>query len=460
MKRCSISKIGVFLFLALLVPSGFLPVGVFAQSAATEVATASVASLTDGVTVHYYTTLHEALRASANTAAADDSPNEITILADIVLNEPLLIEDGVHLRLAAGNANVTIRRGDNNIKYPVIWVKGEGASLHLGKPGMEYALFIDGGYLDSGIEAHAPLAALSGPDAKLYMYDKVFLQNNYNNGDVSLSSYFENGGGVIIRTAGDLGNQQAQFVMKGGTIRGNTNNVPTYMAYGGAVQIVAYGIFIMEGGMIMDNTARVTGGGVAVGGRGTFKKTGGIIYGKNAPPGYRNTAVEGVGKTKTLGHAVRAAPGGDVFYYRNDTIAENDCLTYTGASRGGGTFGEGEKWDNSNKALWRRICIIIFTAFAIGIPVFLTVMRSVQKKQIEKLLMQNHAPEVNLENMGLSPREKDVCKLLLTALSLKQIAFTLKISYSGVNFHVKNIYGKLGFHSREELMVKMRADTQ
>jgi len=433
----------MYLFLAFIILF-CCPFGLFAQAI----------SLFDGLIMNYYATLHEAFE-NADPAATVNSPNEITIYTNIVLNEPLIIEDGIHIRLVTGNNDVTIQRGSSNIDHPVIWVKGEGASLFLGKPDMEYELFIDGGYLNNNIQAHAPLIALSGPDARLFMYDKVFLQNNYNNGDVSLSSYFENGGAVIIRTAGDLGDQQAMFVMSGGTIRGNTNDVQSYMAYGGAVQIVAYGIFIMENGVIMDNTARVTGGGVAVGGRGTFKKTGGIIYGKNAPEGFRNIAIEGVGTFKTYGHAVRAAPGGDVFYYRNDTVTENDNLSYIGAARGGGVFGENEKWDNSNRASRRIIFIIIVITLAIAIPVFLFVMKSVQKKQIEKLLLQNPAPEVNLEGKGLSPREKDVCKLLLTDLTIKQIAFTLKISYSTVNFHIKNLYQKLGFHSREELMTKL-----
>jgi hypothetical protein len=367
-----------YILFLIIMPLG-VSVGVFTPSVFAE----GVASRTDGSGVLYYTSLHDAVTAAADAAFGKsiEQPDKITLLADLVLNEPFIVDDGIHIKLVAGDRSVTIRRGENLIEYPVIWVRGENASLHLREPGMEFELFIDGGYLDSGIQAHAPLIALSGPDAKLFMYDKVFLQNNFNNGNVSLSSYFENGGGVIIRTAGDLGNQQAQFTMKGGTIRGNTNAVPTYMAYGGGVQIVAYGIFLMEGGVIMNNTANVTGGGVAVGGRGTFKKTGGIIYGKNAPAGFRNIAVEGVGSFKTFGHAVRSAPRGDVFYFRNDTVKENDNISYTGISTGDGVFGDGDKWDNSENAKRRKQLFIILSALALAIPVFMIVMRSVQKNK-------------------------------------------------------------------------------
>jgi DNA-binding CsgD family transcriptional regulator len=58
------------------------------------------------------------------------------------------------------------------------------------------------------------------------------------------------------------------------------------------------------------------------------------------------------------------------------------------------------------------------------------------------------------ENLGLSPREKEIFTLLLTDVPRKQIAHTLKISYSAVNFHVKNIYKKFGIQSRVELLTK------
>ena len=40
-------------------------------------------------------------------------------------------------------------------------------------------------------------------------------------------------------------------------------------------------------------------------------------------------------------------------------------------------------------------------------------------------------------------------------ISINEIADTLKLSYSGVNFHIKNLYMKLGIHSRTELYVKL-----
>ncbi|GHU12047.1 hypothetical protein FACS1894151_11670 [Spirochaetia bacterium] len=57
-------------------------------------------------------------------------------------------------------------------------------------------------------------------------------------------------------------------------------------------------------------------------------------------------------------------------------------------------------------------------------------------------------------NLNLSPREKEVFTLLLTEAPAKEIAYTLKISSSAVNFHTKNLYRKLGIQSRVELLVK------
>ena len=42
----------------------------------------------------------------------------------------------------------------------------------------------------------------------------------------------------------------------------------------------------------------------------------------------------------------------------------------------------------------------------------------------------------------LITRETEIYKLLLTNLSSKEIASKLNISYSGVNFHIQNLYRK------------------
>ncbi|MCL2231222.1 MAG: hypothetical protein FWC01_09025 [Treponema sp.] len=251
------------------------------------------ASLFDGVNLLYFNTFEAALTAAAEIPSAFDSPIEITLFKDTILDAPLIINDNSHLRLLPGGADRTIKRGSSLIEYPLIWVSGDSASLTLGKPGsrseassMEHELFIDGGYLnDPPIITECPLVSVCGPDSKLIMYDNVTLQNNCNSGDGAHNSYYQLGGGVYIRTAGDLNERQSEFIMKGGTIRGNINKVQNYMACGGGLLIAGFGIFTMEGGAIMDNITQFNGGGVHSGGRGTFRKTGGTIYGAEAPQG-------------------------------------------------------------------------------------------------------------------------------------------------------------------------------
>ena len=419
----------------------------------------AAASRTDGIEIFYYSTLHEAI---ANASGSFSQPDEITILADLALDEPLTIADGVHIRLVAGGADRIIRRSSKNIEFPVIWVNGENASLTLGKPGMEYELVFDGGYLSvPSIQAHAPLAAISGLDSKLIMYDKVTLQNNYNIGIPKGTSHYLNGAGVFIRTVEDVQERQAEFVMKGGTIRGNINDIQTELARGGALFIAGFGLFAMEGGVIADNTARYSGGGIHVGGRGSFKKTGGIIYGKDAPYGMRNTALEGymlkaIGP-KTFGHAINVA-GNKKDTFRNDTVYENDRLSYTGSPAASIPvfFGEGDKWDNSDKVFLRWLfTIIIPSALAAGVIIFI-ILKTIWKKQLEAALRTvENTPEINLEGFDLTDREKEICKLLLSELTFKEISSVMKLSNSGVKYHSQNLYRKLGIQSRTELFVKL-----
>jgi DNA-binding CsgD family transcriptional regulator len=54
----------------------------------------------------------------------------------------------------------------------------------------------------------------------------------------------------------------------------------------------------------------------------------------------------------------------------------------------------------------------------------------------------------------LTAREKEIFNLLLTDLSTKEIAHKMKLTYSGVNFHIQNLYNKLGIQGRTELLAK------
>ena len=58
--------------------------------------------------------------------------------------------------------------------------------------------------------------------------------------------------------------------------------------------------------------------------------------------------------------------------------------------------------------------------------------------------------------VGLTDREQAVLDLVLEGFLYKQIADRLELSVYTVNFHIRNIYGKLQVHSRAEAVAKLR----
>lgn len=60
------------------------------------------------------------------------------------------------------------------------------------------------------------------------------------------------------------------------------------------------------------------------------------------------------------------------------------------------------------------------------------------------------------DELSLTEREKAVLDLVLEGYPYKQIADTLDLSVYTVNFHIRNIYGKLQVHSRSEAVAKLR----
>ena len=60
----------------------------------------------------------------------------------------------------------------------------------------------------------------------------------------------------------------------------------------------------------------------------------------------------------------------------------------------------------------------------------------------------------------LSPREREVLTRLLRSYNPQQVAETLDISVNTVRNHLKNVYRKLGVHSREELFSQFVQDDE
>jgi DNA-binding CsgD family transcriptional regulator len=81
------------------------------------------------------------------------------------------------------------------------------------------------------------------------------------------------------------------------------------------------------------------------------------------------------------------------------------------------------------------------------------------------LVLLLYKAQKKLQSFGLTnltAREMEIYNLLLTDLPTKQIADKLGLSYSGVNFHIQNLYRKLGIQSRAELFAKFvnKPDTE
>jgi DNA-binding CsgD family transcriptional regulator len=55
----------------------------------------------------------------------------------------------------------------------------------------------------------------------------------------------------------------------------------------------------------------------------------------------------------------------------------------------------------------------------------------------------------------LTPQELSVARLVATGMSNPKVAAELYVSINTVEFHLKNVYGKLGIRSRDQLAEKM-----
>ena len=67
--------------------------------------------------------------------------------------------------------------------------------------------------------------------------------------------------------------------------------------------------------------------------------------------------------------------------------------------------------------------------------------------------------EMKPQSKDLSKRERDVVELLLQGKSNKQIAITLGIAETTVEFHLRNVYAKLQVRSRTEAILELAKST-
>lgn len=71
--------------------------------------------------------------------------------------------------------------------------------------------------------------------------------------------------------------------------------------------------------------------------------------------------------------------------------------------------------------------------------------------------LRRHAPAATMRHpQGLSPREAEIARLLSQGLSNKLIGLELGLSEGTVKFHLRNLYAKLGAHTRDDALRQLR----
>ncbi|MCU0796553.1 MAG: response regulator transcription factor [Akkermansiaceae bacterium] len=90
--------------------------------------------------------------------------------------------------------------------------------------------------------------------------------------------------------------------------------------------------------------------------------------------------------------------------------------------------------------------------FAGGSPMSARIARMV----VQTFSQPSPRPAPGPQEASLTEREQAVLGLVLEGFPYKQIADRLDLSVYTVNFHIRNIYGKLQVHSRSEAVAKLR----
>ncbi len=104
-----------------------------------------------------------------------------------------------------------------------------------------------------------------------------------------------------------------------------------------------------------------------------------------------------------------------------------------------------------------RQTILLVVAFALIVATLLVMLRYISANERSVVeashkTSRHEALEAIAQAHRLTPREVDVASLVLQGHSLKMIAKLLYISDGTVQTHMKNLYRKLGLHSKQELI--------
>ena len=86
---------------------------------------------------------------------------------------------------------------------------------------------------------------------------------------------------------------------------------------------------------------------------------------------------------------------------------------------------------------------------------FLPAIESIKTREYAGELKESFS-KLNWERRNLTHREAEILKYLLEGTAPKEIAYNLHISYPTVNFHINNLYRKMGIQSRAELFAMFK----
>jgi DNA-binding NarL/FixJ family response regulator len=84
-------------------------------------------------------------------------------------------------------------------------------------------------------------------------------------------------------------------------------------------------------------------------------------------------------------------------------------------------------------------------------------MNGVIAKKVLEYFQKSKVPK-NIEEYHLTPREHEILNKLMDGLSYKELASDCHITVQTLNSHIKNIYHKLGVHSRAEISARFRGN--
>jgi fibronectin type 3 domain-containing protein len=264
---------------------------------------AVITGLTNGTTYYVWVKPLNNYGAGAASTAVSGKPAIVELYRGASFGTATQI-DTLNLDTALSYIASNAMNGDN---YFIVLNENQNCSPKV----LDYSKTVDITLMaDGGVERTVQLAS----NGSLFTINNgvtLTLQNN-----VTLKGRAANTASLVSVSSGGT------LIMNGGTISGNT------ATFGGGVYVYN-GTFIMSGGSISGNRANYGSGGVYVY-NGTFTMSGGSISGNNASFAVTGNYYKGGGVYVDRGTFTKAATGGVITGYGNDTVTGNKVAYSSG----------------------------------------------------------------------------------------------------------------------------------